>query len=348
MSTPATDRKTHVPSEALRPDAVFMQMLTGAWVTQAIYAAARLGIADLVKDGPKTAGELARATRTHPPALARLVRALATLGVLSHDGERYGPTPLSALFESGPTTMRAMVLHMFEPPSWRAWGDLLHSIETGETAFVHANGSEVFPFYAANAESAAVFDEAMTNFSEAVAAAVAAAYDVAPFATIVDVGGGHGTLLATLLASAPASRGVLFDQPAVVEGAGEAFASRGVADRVAVASGDFFEGVPEGGDLYVLKHIIHDWEDERALRILGNVRDAAARGARLALVETVVPPSTEPSLAPLMDLHMMVMTGGCERTEAEFRTLLDRAGFDLERVVATDSPVSIVEARARG
>ena len=347
MSTPATDRETPISSEAVRPDAVFMQMLTGAWVTQAIYAAARLRIADLVADGPKTAGELARATRTHPPALARLVRALATLGVLSHDGERYGPTPLSALFETGPTTMRAMVLHMFEPPSWRAWGEILHSIETGETAFVHANGSEVFPFYAANPESAAVFDEAMTNFSEAVAAAVAAAYDFAPFATIVDVGGGHGTLLATILGAAPAARGVLFDQPAVVDGAGAAFASRGVADRVTVASGDFFEHVPAGGDLYVLKHIIHDWEDERALRILGNVHAAAAPGARLLLVETVVPPSAVPSLAPLMDLHMMVMTGGCERTEAEFRDLLDRAGFDLERVVATDSPVSIVEARRR-
>ena len=145
----------------------------------------------------------------------------------------------------------------------------------------------------------------------------------------------------------PAMGQARVEAPAVVEGAREAFASRGVADRVAIAPGDFFASVPEGGDLYVLKHIIHDWEDGRALRILGNIRDASAPGARLALVESVVPPSTEPSLAPLMDLHMMVMTGGCERTEEEFRTLLDAAGFDLERIVATDSPVSIVEARRR-
>jgi hypothetical protein len=339
MSEAAPQKNLETP-----PEVALLQLGTGYWVSQSLYVAARLGVADLLKDGPAGVEDLARATGTQPAPLFRLMRVLASVGVFAEEGERrYKLTPLSEQLLSGPKSMRPMLIHLGEAPSWRAWGELLHSVETGKTAFPHANGAEVFPFYAAHPESAEPFNEAMTAYSNVVTAAVVGAYDFSPFHKIVDVGGGHGHLLASILKAAPEASGVIFDLPAVVEGARARVEAEGLAGRCEVSGGDFFESVPEGGDAYVLKTIIHDWDEERALSILRNVHRAMKDEGKLLLVETVIEDGDGPPFSKLSDLHMMVMTGGQERTEAEYATLYERAGFRLTRVVRTESLMGVVE-----
>jgi hypothetical protein len=327
------------------PQAALMQLMTGYWVSQGIYVAARLGLADLLADGPKTSRELAAATGTHAESLYRVLRMLASVGVFAEDGAgRFGLTPLAEPLTSGPGSLRAIVTHWGEEPSWKAWGALLESVKTGQTAFVLANGAEVFPYYATHPESARPFNEAMTEFSASVGAAVIEAYDFSEFRQIVDVGGGHGGLLTTILKANPQARGVVFDQPEVVAGAPAMIAAQGLQGRVEAAGGDFFASVPAGGDAYVMKHIIHDWDDERSIAILRNIRRAMADSGKLLLIESVVPPGNAPDFGKLVDVHMLVMTGGRERTEAEHAALFAKAGFRLTRVVPTQSPVSVVEA----
>lgn len=326
-------------------EAILMKMMTGFAVSQSLYVAARLGVADHLKDGPRPVEELARATETDADALYRVLRLLAGAGVFAESGGRtFALAPLAERLLTGPGSMRSMTLHLVEGPSWRAWGELLHSVRTGETAFAHANGEEVFPFYLKHPESAAPFNEAMTEFSLMVGEAVVRAYDFSEVGVVADVGGGHGQLLASILAANPRASGVLFDQPEVVAGGRTHIESLGLAGRCRFEGGDFFESVPEGADAYVLKFIIHDWDEGRALNILRNVHRAAPAGARLLLVESVVPEGGGPSLSKLMDVHMMVMTGGRERTEAEYGDLLARAGFRLTRVVPTESSMSVIEA----
>ncbi|HKC64705.1 MAG TPA: methyltransferase [Pyrinomonadaceae bacterium] len=320
-----TPDQTDVP-----PQIALLQMATGFWVTQSIYVAARLGIADLLKDGPKTSDELARATDTNGPMLYRVLRALAGLGIFAEDEQkRFTLTPLAEPLQTGPNSFRAMAIHLAENSSWKAWGNLLESVRTGESAFKLANGVEVFPYYAEHKESFEPFNEAMTNLSEAVIKAVVPAYDFSSIRKLVDVGGGHGSLLAAILKANPGTRGVLFDLPTVVEGAKERLEMEGVLDRAEVVGGDFFDSVPSGGDAYMMKLIIHDWDEERAVRILKNCHSAMEDGGRLLLVETVVPEGNEPSFAKMMDLQMLVMTGGRERTEAEYRDLFASGGFRL-------------------
>ena len=336
----AAPQLTHEPAEAL-----LMKMMSGFAVSQSLYVAARLGVADHLKDGPKTVGEVARATGVNEAALYRVLRLLASVGVFAEAGGRtFSLSPLAEKLLSGPGSMRALTIHMLEGPSWRAWGELLHSVRTGETAFPHANGAEVFPFYLAHPESAEPFNEAMVEFSAAVGEAVVRAYDFSPYRVIADIGGGHGQLLASILAANPRSEGVLFDQPEVVEGGRARMEAMGLGGCVRVEGGNFFESVTEGADAYVLKFIIHDWDEERALTILRNIHRAAPEGAKLLLVEAVVPEADTPSLSKLLDVHMMVMTGGRERTEAEYRELLARAGFQLTRVIPTESSMSVIEA----
>lgn len=324
----------------------FFQMATGHWVAKAIYVAAKLGVADLVADGPKTVEELASAVGAHAPTLRRLMRALAGLGVFTEDaGGRYGASVFTQFLRTGPGSMRGMVLHLGETPSWLAWDELLGSVRTGEQGFERAHGVEVFPYYAAHTESNEPFNDAMAELSKVVAAAVTEAYDFSHFGRIVDVGGGHGALLMSILRANPEALGVVFDQPEIVEGARAAIeAEQALASRCAAVGGNFFESVPEGGDAYVMKWIIHDWDDERALTILRNVRRAIPATGRLLLCEQVVPEGGGPSPAKLMDLQMLVMTGGRERTAVEYGALLKRAGFELTRVVETKSLISVVEA----
>ena len=343
MSTAQLEAPPTAPE--LPADVALIQMVAGYWVSQSVYVAARLGLADLLKDGPRPIEELAAATGAHADSLYRLMRALASVGVFAEeDGRRFRTTPLSAPLQTGPGSARALTIHLGERASWHAWGNCLHSVMTGETAFAYTNGAEVFDYYAAHPESSEPFHEAMTEYSAVVAEAVNRAYDFSPFGTIVDIGGGHGHLLASVLKSNPQARGVVFDLPAVVDGARERLAAEGLAERCEVAGGDFFQSVPAGGDAYVMKSIIHDWDDERSITILKNIRRAMKEGGRLLLVETVIEDGAAASFSKLSDLHMMVMTGGRERTREEFAELFRRSGFRLTRVVPTESLVQIVEA----
>jgi hypothetical protein len=330
------------------PEMAFLQMLTGYWLSQAIYVAARLGIADLLKDRPQTSAELASATGTHGATLYRLLRALASCGVFAEDEQkRFRLTPLAAPLQTGPGSMRALTLHLLESPTWLAWNGLLGSVQTGETAFLRVHGTEVFPYYGAHPESAQPFNQAMIEASQVVGEAVRRAYDFSVFDEIVDVGGGQGGLLTAILQGSPGLRGVLFDQEAVVEGARGRVLALGLVDRVKIVAGNFFDRVPESADAYLLKYIIHDWDDRRSLVILRNVERAMRKEGKLLLIEGVVPGGNDPSFSKLGDLHMLVMTGGRERTAQEYRQLLDRAGFKLERIVPTESPVSVLEAVKR-
>jgi hypothetical protein len=324
---------------------VLMQMMTGYWVSQAIYAAAKLGIADLLKDGPKSSDELAHVTGMHAQSLYRLLRALASMGVFVENADgRFGLTPLAEYLRTGvPGSLRAFMLLNSEL-QYRAYGEILHSLQTGETAFKLVCGQELFPFLTQHPAAAAVFDEAMTGYTTQVSAAVAAAYGFSQFGTLVDVGGGHGILLTTILQANPALRGVLFDLPHVAEDAKQRLAAAGLAERCTSIGGDFFAAVPQGGDAYLLKWIIHDWDEERAVTLLKNCHRAMAENGKLLLIEAVIPPGNAPFFHNFLDLTMLVVTGGRERTGAEYRALLAAAGFRLTQIIPTQSEMSVIEA----
>lgn len=325
---------------ALPPHALLMQMVFGKAVTQAISVVARYRLADQMADGPKTAAELAAPTGLNAGHLYRVLRALAGVGVLNGDAAgRFALTPVGEFLRSDvPGSMRAIATYVCDPWSWKPWGDLAGSVATGTPAFDRTFGEPVFEYLPKHPDEAATFNEGMTGFSQQAATGVLKAYDFTPFRTIVDVGGGHGFLLSAILRAAPHAGGVLFDLPQVTAGASN------LPDRCRVESGSFFEKVPAGGDLYVLKHIIHDWNDTSATRILKCVRAAIAPGGKLLLVELVVPPGFPPHFAHLLDLEMMVICDGKERTEVEYAELLTGAGFRLTRVIPTDGPHGLIEA----
>jgi hypothetical protein len=238
--------------------------------------------------------------------------------------------------------MRALAI-MYAEEQYRAWGDMLHSVRTGEPAFEHHFGMGVFEYFAQNSEASAVFNEAMTGWTAQLAGAVVDSYDFSPFGTVVDVGGNQGTLLAAILRSQPRVRGILFDQPHVVASAGELLTAAGVADRCARVGGDFFEAVPTGGGAYVLASVLHDWDDDRCVAILTRCREVMRDPGKLLVVELVLPEGDEPFFGKWLDLHMLVMASGRERTAAEYGTLFRAAGFELARVVPTPAGASIVE-----
>lgn len=332
--------------EAASNARALVQLASGCWVSQALHVAARLGIADLLVDGPRSPAELAQTTRTDAGALYRVLRALASVSVFAEDEEgRFALTPLAeGLRADAPASMRAFIMMMGEDWHWRAWGELLESVRTGQSAFEHVFGCGLFAYFAARPEAARVFDAAMTSRTDQEKAAVLAAYDW-PAGTIVDVGGGVGALLAAILARRPDAHGVLFDLPHVTTDATERIEQAGVSQRCKVVAGDFFQEVPPGGDLYLLKGIIHDWDDQHALAILRNCRAAIADGGRLLVIGHVLAPGNAPSWGKLLDLEMLVMThGGRERSEVEYRALLRQAGFELERVIPTASITSLIEA----
>ena len=334
--------------DVARAQAALQQMTNGYWVTQIIYVAARFGIADLLKDGPRTISELARSTRTHAPTLYRVMRALSGLGVFrENDDGTFEATTLGRCLVSGsPGALRARAI-MNGEEWYRAWGGLLESLRTGETAFDHVFGMPFFEYLSANAGSAAIFNEAMASATELAARAVAEVYDLSGAGTIVDVGGGTGAFLAGILMANPQARGILFDRPDVVADASGILTGAGVASRCAVIAGDFLEAVPSGGGAYILSWIIHDWDDDRAVTILKNCRRAMADDARLLILEQVVPHGNEPSLSKLYDLHMLVLYRGRERREDEYRALLAAANLHLARVIPTRVPRSVIEALPR-
>ena len=342
--------KDGVERPAPSPQEQMVGVLAGLWVARSVSAAAKLRLADQVGDGAaKSVEELAAATKTHAPSLYRLMRGLAGAGFFAEEpGKRFRNTPLSDVLRTGAAgTMRAAADSIMGGSHWRAWGDLEHAVRTGGIAFDHAHGTDCWSFFAQHDEEQRTFNAAMTDFTKLFNPAIVKGFDFSRAGTLADIGGGHGALLMSVLQENPSVRGILFDQPRVVEGAAGPLKDAGLAGRCQLVGGNFFESVP-AADTYMMKMILHDWNDERSGVILRNVHRASKPGARLLVMDSVVPASNaEPSLARLMDLNMLVMTGGKERTEAEFRELFERAGFNLVKVHATESPVAIVEGVRR-
>jgi hypothetical protein len=337
------DDTTTVPAPV-----ALLRMLTGYWISKSLSVAADLGLADHLRDGPRTSNDLATACGVNPAGLHRLLRALASVGVFSEEpGGRFALTPLAQLLRSDtPDSMRALA-RMYGSEQFQAWAGLGESIATGEPVFSDLFGAPYFDYLESHAESGGVFNEAMTAWTTHLAEAVTAAYDFSGANEIVDVGGGLGLLLSTILRANPASEGVLFELPHVAADASRFLDKAGVADRCTTVGGDFFESVHGGGTTYVLAQILHDWDDEHCQTILTNCRRAIRPEGRLLVVEQVIPPANEPSLGKWLDLHMLVLLGGRERTESEYGSLLAAAGFELTKVVPTQSGASIIEAIPR-
>ncbi|HEX5876015.1 MAG TPA: methyltransferase [Pyrinomonadaceae bacterium] len=322
-----------------------LQIISGFWISRAVYVIAKLGIPDLLKSGPKTAEELAAATKMHAPSLYRVLRALASVGVVSSQGEQFALTPLSeTLVTDAPGSLRWFTVSELGQEHYPAWGNLMHSVKTGDIAFDHFFGVDIWTYFQQNPDDAAVFNDSMTGVTAAANEEIMTKYDFSGFKKVVDIGGGHGGLITSILKKNSHVRGVLFDAPQVIEGARPKIEAAGLADRCETVSGDFFKSVPTGGDAYVMKWIIHDWDDQKAITILRNCRNEMKPDGKLILVDCVVPETTEPHFSKFIDLNMLVMTGGKERTKEEFEQLLADAGFKLLRVIPTDVPTSIVEA----
>lgn len=338
-SEPVTDLGPPASCRALQ------NLILGKWVSQAVSVAAKLGIADLLKDGPRSCDELARANQVDESALFRLLRALASVGVFTElDSRTFGLTPMAEFLRSDVhRSLRAVATMSGEDWTWLPWGKLYLSVKTGERAFDRIFGIAPFAYLAENPSAAAIFDEAMTGWSMQNSTAVAAAYDFSGIGTLMDVGGGHGYLIATILKANPTMRGILCDTSEVVEGAHSRIDSLGLSDRCRVIASDFFESVPSGADACILKSVIHDWDDSHATRILQNCRQALNPGGRVLLAEMVIPPGNDPHIGKLLDLEMLIMVGGHERTEAQFGELFASAGLRLSRIVPTASPLCVVE-----
>ena len=306
----------------------------GCMQAQVVYTAAELGVADHLAAGPRTSEELARATGTHEPSLRRLLRALAGLGLLTQcEPDRPDRYALSALGRQlcgdAPDSAREMVRLLAGPESWRAWGDLIGSVRTGEPSWDRVTGMSFFEFLDRHADKATTFNAGMAAYTRSAAPGLVAAHDFARFDTVVDIGGGNGTLLAEVLRAEPHVTGVVFDTATALAEAPRVLAEAGVADRCQTVAGDFFAAVPEGGDAYVLKSVLHDWDDERALAILANCRAAMGPDARLLVIERLLPDLVTPDVLAwlLGDVEMMILPGGIERTESDYRDLLAAAGF---------------------
>lgn len=332
------------PNPELPPSAVMATMTTGYFLSQMIGVVAELGIADLLKDGPRESDQLAKSVGASPDALYRVMRALASVGIFSEVSDRcFQLTPLADCLRTGvPGSMRSWARAVIADHFWRTWQDLLYSVRTGRPAYDHVHGMGLFDYFSRNPDTGQVFDEAMTNFSATEIPAIAAGYDFSAIRKLVDVAGGHASLLCAILRANPTIEGVLFDMPMVIEGARNAIVGEGLAGRCEVVGGDFFQSVPSGGDAYMMKHIIHDWDNGRSIQILKNCRSAMTRDGRVLIIETVIQPGNQPDFFKLLDVAMLTISGR-ERTEEEFRSLLEQAGFRLRRVVPTQSPVAVIE-----
>lgn len=325
-----------------------LRMLTGYWISKAVSVAAELGVADHLREGPRPSDDLATTCGVQAAPLYRLLRALASVGVFSEEeGGRFALTPPAELLCSDtPGSMRALA-RMYGSEQFRAWAGLEDSIRTGMPSFGKVFGASYFEYLEGHAQSGEVFNEAMTGWTTQLADAVTTAYDFSGSNQVVDVGGGLGLLLSTILGANPTTEGVLFELPHVAADAKPFLEKAGIADRCTTVGGDFFESVPDGGTTYVLAQILHDWDDGHCGVILGNCRQVIHSDGKLLVVEQLLPPANEPSLGKWLDLHMLVLLGGQERTESEYRSLLAAAGFELTRVIPTQSGASIVEAVPR-
>lgn len=321
-------------------------MLRGYRLTQLVHVAAKLGIADELALRAQTAAELAATLGADADALGRVMRALAGLGIFGQDADgKFTLTKEGQRLRSDVAdSMRLPAITYGEPFWWRAWGGLFETVRTGVTAFDRVHGTDLFSYLAGDSHASSLFNGIMNVMTTEQAAAVATGYDFSSTRLLVDIGGGHGALATAILRNNPAARAVLFDRPSVIDGATARLAALGVADRCTLEGGDFFVAVPGGADTYTLKDIIHDWNDERALTILVNARRAMASDARLLLIERLLPPGDTPSQGKLIDITMLALTGGRERTADEYGALLAGAGFVVRRVVSIDGELSLIEA----
>lgn len=321
------------------------ELITSNWTTQAVYVAAKLGISDLIHErGPLTAGELAESTGVLAEPLFRVLRALASLNVYrQREDSKFELTPLAEqLRKDVPGSQHAIAIMMGEE-HYHAWGELLYSVRTGKTAFDKIYGKPIFEWLGEHPEQAAVFDAAMVSIHGRETGAMIDAYNFSQFGVVADVGGGNGSVLRAILQRVPQVRAMLCDLPGVLERARPLIKADGLEDRIELQPTNFFEAVPAGADAYLMRHIIHDWTDEQSLVILKNIRKVIGQGGKLLVIEGVVPAGNEPSFSKLLDLNMMVMPGGKERTEAEYRELFAGAGFRLDRVVPTESEIQVLE-----
>jgi len=323
------------------------QMVIGKWICQALATAVEIGVPDQLAKGARRCSDLAHEANVSEDGLYRLLRALGSVGVVAEGANRrFKLTPMGQLLRSDhPESLAGYAHFTGHDSTWRPWGRLPYSVRTGMPAFDHVFDMPLFEYLSRTPDVAAVFDGAMTSISAAEARAVTAAYGFKGIGTLMDVAGGHGTLLATVLRRHKGMRGVLFDLPHVAPGAAATFARAGVTSRVRIESGDFFKTLPSGADAIIMKHILHDWDDDSATRILQACHNALGPKGKVLIVDPVVPPGNTPHYGKLLDLEMLVLTPrGRERTRLEFAKLFRGAGFRLLRVVATDSPMSVVEA----
>jgi hypothetical protein len=341
MATPNT---SEVP-----PQVALYHLAISHYLSHALLLAAKLRLADLLSEGPRPAADLAMATGTHAPSLARVIRLLATAGVFEEQADgAIALTPLGQCLRTGaPGSAHAMVLLFAGEHIQGNWKELEYCVRTGDPAFRRRGVEDPFADPLRTPDETAAFDAAMADMTRLTAIAVAAAYDFGGLRTVVDVGGGNGALLIGLLKANPHLRGIVFDQPDAAARARTRIAESGLTDRCEAIGGDFFKDVPAGGDAYVLKHVIHDWDDARAVTILGNCRRAMRIDGTLLIVEGVYPPRIDQSLASRgaagNDVNMLVNTGGRQRSEAEFRALYEAAGFTLRRIVPTAARVGVIE-----
>lgn len=334
-------------SSTVSPEQQIMKMATGYWVSQVLSVAARTDMLEQLLDGPLSAQEVAIGANLQPGPTERVLRGCALVEVVKElEGGVFELTELGRLLTSGhPRSAREAAVMMGDPAHWLSWGQLEHTVRTGEPAFTKALGTDnVFAYYDANPDEGERFHRSMGSMTRAFISNLEKAYDFTPYATIADIGGGHGLLLGSVLKFAPTARGILFDQPHAVAGATEQLRALGVEERVTRVGGDFFQAVPGGADLYMMKHILHDWSDEQCKLILKNLRAVISASARLLVMDCVLPEPPAQNEAVLMDLNMLVMTPGRERRQSDFARLFASAGFRLERVVTMPGLAQLVEA----
>jgi O-methyltransferase domain/Dimerisation domain len=328
------------------PAAQLLRLLNGYQLSQALHVAATLGIADCLQKGPRSAGDLAQEIGAHPRSLYRLLRALAAADVLREEhGECFALTPLGEPLRSDhPTSLAAWAVLIGRPYQWQSWGHLLQGVRTAETPFKTLFGTDVWEWRAQHLDESAIFDRAMTANSRSSNAAILAAFDFSRFARIADIGGGHGAFLTAILQANPTARGVLFDQPHVVSGAGPVLRQGGVDDRCEVVGGNVFESIPAGADAYTLRGMLCDYDDVVAADVLRTCRRAMSPTSRLLVVDRLLDGPNEGVAAKLFDLTMLVITAGTVRTPEEFATLFEGAGFELVDVTRSASPLCVIEA----
>src|SRR5579859_7195674 len=330
-----------------RPYEVLFQMVIGKWISQAIGTIVEIGVPEQLAKGARRCSDIAREAGVSEDGIFRLLRALASVGLFAESADRrFKLTGMGQLLRSDhPESLAGYARFTAHDITWRPWGHLSYSVKTGMPAFDHVFNTPIFEHFSRNPDVAAVFDDAMTSISAMEAQATSGAYNFKGVEILMDVAGGHGLLLATVLRRHKAMRAVLFDLPHVAAGAAATFVRAGIAGRVRVESGDFFQELPSGADAIMMKHILHDWDDDSATRILQTCHRALGKRGKVLIVDPVVPPGNTPHYGKLLDLEMLVLTPrGRERTKAEFVRLLRGAGFRLSRVIATESPLSIVEA----